>query len=612
MGTILITEQQLFYIVKNTIQLVENLDSPFNRLKECKVSKDGKYIIFRDNIYDSQTGYLIPLQEGWSLSDILHGAADVVSLAADFIIPGSGAVVDVLNGLSYIIEAQFVSDDKKDSLYLMAAITFAFVVLPGPLQAVAVPLKRAVKTGVGFASKTVVKGLKIIGGILDSLLLKIPSYINKALKSSLAKGILGKARNKIRDFFKAFTLRIKKILTPLTNKAGAKASTKKVSADVLQKSFTIKNCENMNFCDKESIFKTFIQKIPSNMVFNPSKVKVLQKSYIGEPLREVAEVQLENGSKILFYKSSGSNVVTTGKKVGEWFTIPGFATNGWFIKTTESVALTKGGNPYLTSMAKHLEKNGLESLGKQTTQKVIQKGMKNTLTNISLQTAKKFFNKIPKLSQGTKILKKSGFVPGFTYRYTTAAGKGTTAKIMKVTDNGVLLKFSKGNEMMVPVETFVTRAVGAPWMRRGFGATVPFFIKRFADMLTSDGSNIDNTKLDQLPDLDPSQTSRESLLYLTEEISSYEGDTGSYTVNTNVTLFQQALELLGYNLVRAGVDGKFGPETKEQLVKFQKDNGIQALSIGKLDRYTAKKMAEILKVKNIPNSQSLQNELNKI
>ena len=165
MGTILITEQQLFYIVKNTIQLVENLDSPFNRLKECKVSKDGKYIIFRDNIYDSQTGYLIPLQEGWSLSDILHGAADVVSLAADFIIPGSGAVVDVLNGLSYIIEAQFVSDDKKDSLYLMAAITFAFVVLPGPLQAVAVPLKRAVKTGVGFASKTVVKGVKIIGGI---------------------------------------------------------------------------------------------------------------------------------------------------------------------------------------------------------------------------------------------------------------------------------------------------------------------------------------------------------------------------------------------------------------------------------------------------------------
>jgi len=472
MKSIIITEEQLSYIVKNSFLLVMNEDRPMNKLKECKISKNGKYIIYRENIYDSKTGDLVPLQEGWSLSDILHGAADVASLAADFIIPGSGAIIDVLNGLSYIIEAQFVSADKKDSLYLMAAITFAFVVLPGPLQAVATPLKRAVKTGAGFAGKAVVKGLKVIGSVLDSLLLKIPSYIKKALKSSLAKGILGKARGKISSFFQAFTTRIRKILAPL--------------------------------------------------------------------------------------KNAGS-------------------------------------------------KEGAEQLGK----KVVQKGAKNVLTDISLQTAKKFFSRIPKLSQGTKILRKAGFAPGFAYRYTSKKGAATTAKIMKVTDNGVLLKFKGGNEMMVPVETFIKNAVGAPWMRRGFGATVPFFIKRVTDMLTSDGSDVDYKKIDQLKDLDPSQTSKESLDYLKEEVSSYEGDEGNYTVSTNVTAFQQALELLGYKLEKAGADGKFGPETKTQLEKFQKDNNLSS-SLGKMDRYTARRLAEKLKSKNISNSQDLQNQLNKV
>ena len=616
MGSIVITEEQLSYIVKNSFLLVMNEDRPINRLKECKISKNGKYIIYRENIYDSKTGDLVPLQEGWSLSDILHGAADVVSLAADFIIPGSGAIIDVLNGLSYIIEAQFVSANKKDSLYLMAAITFAFVVLPGPLQAVATPLKRAVKTGAGFASKAVVKGLKVIGSVLDSLLLKIPSYINKALKSPLAKKILGKARGKISSFFQSFTTRIRKILAPLKgagSKEGAeqlgKKGVKEVAGGAFQKMFTIKNCENMRLCNTKVIFQNFSKKLPANIPFNPAKVKVLQRTNVAG--REVAEVQLENGSKVLFYKSSGANVGTTGKKAGEWFAIPGFAKDGWFVKTTESVALTKGGNKYLTSMAKQLRKNGLESLGKETTKKVVQKGAKNVLTDISLQTAKKFFSRIPKLSQGTKILRKAGFAPGFAYRYTSKKGAATTAKIMKVTDNGVLLKFKGGNEMMVPVETFIKNAVGAPWTRRGFGATVPFFIKRFTDMLTSDGSDVDYTKIDQLNDLDPSQTSKESLDYLQEEVSSYEGDEGNYTVSTNVTAFQQALELLGYKLEKAGADGKFGPETKTQLEKFQKENNLSS-SLGKMDRYTARKLAEKLKSKNISNSQDLQNQLNKV
>jgi len=622
MNNIIITEKQLRLLINNSFDLIKEEKRPFEKLKECIISEDYKYIVYDNNLYDSQTGDLIPISEGWSLSDILHTGADVLSIAADFIIPGSGAIIDTLNGLSYIIEAQFKSGPEQDKLYLMAAITFAFVVLPGPLQAISVPLKRAIKTGAGFASKAVVKGLKIIGGILDSILLKIPSAINKALKSPLAKKILGKFAGKISGFFKSFTSRIRKILAPLTK--GGEQATKKVGqktikevgGSILQKQFTIKNCKNMRLCDTKTIFKSFSDKLPINTVFNPSKVKVLQKSNVAG--REVAEVQLENGSKVLFYKSSGANVGTTGKQAGEWFTIPGFAENGWFIKTAESVALTKGGNKYATSMAKHLEKNGLEGLGSSTIKnvskssaKVGQKVAKGAVTNIALQAAKKFFSRIPKMSQGGKILRKAGFAPGFSYRYMSKKGAATTAKIMKVSDNGVLVMFKNGNQMMVPVSTFVSRAVGAPWLRRGAGTLVPFFIKRFFDIITPDGSDIDYKKLDQLEDLDPAQTSKESLDYLMEEVADYEGDTGTYNVSTNVTDFQNALEMLGYKLVRAGADGKFGPETKEQLTKFQNNNKLTS-SIGKMDRVTARKLAELLKTKNIPNSLDLQNKLNKV
>lgn len=622
MNNIIITEKQLRLLINNSFDLIKEEKRPLEKLKECIISEDYKYIVYDNNLYDSQTGDLIPISEGWSLSDILHTGADVLSVAADFIIPGSGAIIDTLNALSYIIEAQFKTGPEQDKLYLMAAITFAFVVLPGPLQALATPLKRAIKTGAGFASKAVVKGLKIIGGVLDTILLKIPSTINKALKSPLAKKILGKFSGKISGFFKSFTSRIRKILAPLT-KAGEQTSAKvgqkavkEVGGSILQKQFTIKNCKNMRLCDTKSIFKTFSDKLPTNTVFNPSKVKVLQKSNVAG--REVAEVQLENGSKVLFYKSSGANVGTTGKKAGEWFTIPGFAENGWFIKTTESVALTKGGNKYATSMAKHLEKNGLEGLGANATKnlskasaKVGQKAAKEVVTNVALQAAKKFFQKIPKMSQGGKILRKAGFAPGFSYRYMSKKGAATTAKVMKVSDNGVLVMFKNGNQMMVPVSTFVERAVGAPWLRKGAGTLVPFFIKRFFDIITPDGSDIDYKKLDQLEDLDPAKTSKESLDYLMEEVADYEGDTGTYNVSTNVTDFQNALELLGYKLVRAGADGKFGPETKEQLTKFQNDNKLTS-SIGKMDRVTARKLAELLKTKNIPNSLDLQNKLNKV
>lgn len=148
-----------------------------------------------------------------------------------------------------------------------------------------------------------------------------------------------------------------------------KATVKNVDFDSLRNQFRLPNCKSGNFCDYDSSLKRIMNIIPSNTKFIPSEVKVLQKTrqnFIGRDglpaFRDVIEVELKNGKRTLFYSSSGSNLETTGKKAGEWFIIPGWADDGWFFKTHESVALTKGGNQYLTDMAKFLEMNGIGAL----------------------------------------------------------------------------------------------------------------------------------------------------------------------------------------------------------------------------------------------------------
>jgi len=619
MATLVITESQKNELLKMWGLLSEDV-RPLQKLMECKFTSDGKYVVYEGKAYSTETGKLVPLNEAWTLSDILHTGADVLSAGLDFVIPGTGAIVDVLNALSYIIEAQFKSGPEKDSLYLMAAITFAFVVMPGPLQAIAIPLKRAVKTGVGMTSKIVVSGLKIIGGSLSTLLVAIPKLINKALKSPLAKNILGKCGKRISGFISDFTTRMKTLLDNIVKggkKEGAeqvgKKGVKQVAGDALQKMFTIKNCQNMRLCNTKVILKNFTEKLPANIPFNPAKVKVLKRTNVAG--REVAEVQLENGSKVLFYKSSGANVATTGKKGGEWFVIPGFAEDGWFIKTAESVALTKGGNKYLTGMAKQLEKGGVESLGKQSVKKVAKVSAMTTIKKSAQKKLSNFFSKLPKIKSGKFFLRKMGFVAGKPYRYVGPSGKAMTATIKEVTDNGVQVMYKIGKrtvETNVPIETFVKNAIGAPWLRRGAGVLVPLFVKRLSDVLLDDAyGTIDYNALSKMPDLDSNETSNESLNYMAEEVASYEGDTGQYTQNTVATNFQNALMSLGYELPRFGADGKFGPETQQALKQFQADNNLTSSS-GKMDRYTAKKMAELLKSKNIAGTEEIQASLNKI
>jgi hypothetical protein len=634
---VIITESQfqLLELFANTTQYPQVIDKvlrPLEKLKECKFTPDGKYVVYRGKAYNTANGEEVPINESWTLSDILHTGADVLSMGLDFVIPGSGAVVDTLNALSYIIEAQFKSNEEKDSLYLMAAITFAFVILPGPLQAIAIPLKRAIKTGVGMASPIVVKGLKIIASSLDTLLLGIPSRVNVALKSPLAKNILGSYSGKISGFITAFTTRTKSILGKLTGKAGkegaekagkegAEKVAKQMSGEQFQKAFTIpKNCASVNFCDTKNILKNLMNIIPSNTVFNPSKVKVLNRSTVSG--REVIEVQLEN--KTLFYKSSGANQATTGKSAGEWFAIPGFAESGWFVKTSESINLVKGGNGYLTSMSEFLSKNGADGLGKKASgslgRNIVGSSVDNAIKLLPISAGPVSKELLPaivskssslsKLSDvalgnnGPSVLSKLGFTPGKSYGFgkktlNIKATAGEYVDFVDVVDGG------KEVVKKMKVWDFLKTYIINPSTKLNMLA-VPVITK--ATVRLFNNGTLNTEELNKMENINSNQTQKD-LDQLSTLVAEYEGESGKYTVNNKAKIVQQSLMKLGYPLPRFKDDGKFGPETLNALKKFQQDNGLTS-SIGKMDKLTVRKLSELLKSKNIAGSEELQNSLN--
>lgn len=113
--------------------------------------------------------------------------------------------------------------------------------------------------------------------------------------------------------------------------------------------------------------------------------------------RTQIEVTLPNGKKTLMYSSSGANEGTTGKKAGEWFWIPGFAKNGWYIKTNESVAYTKGGNNYMTEFAKYLEGNGYNGLTKEG-------GASNPVNKVVSNVATSSMNRLESIVGDTSLV----------------------------------------------------------------------------------------------------------------------------------------------------------------------------------------------------------------
>lgn len=107
-----------------------------------------------------------------------------------------------------------------------------------------------------------------------------------------------------------------------------------------------------------------------NLDFDLNKIKLIGQQVQNNRL--VYEFQYQDGTTFLMYKSTGSNVDSTGKEQGTWWALPGFAnlinytnakgefvtrTNGWFIKDNMSLGLVQGDNQFLTKMKQFLESN---------------------------------------------------------------------------------------------------------------------------------------------------------------------------------------------------------------------------------------------------------------
>ena len=477
-------------------------ESLAKKISEFRFTPDRKYVVFEEKLYSTETGEFHPLLlEKWSVSDILHTVGDVASMAVDFVIPGSGAIVDAINGVSYFIEGLVTKDaGKRKKLFIMGAVTMAFVIIPGPLQSVAIPMKRFIKYGAKKgASKAVMGGLKIIYKSLGKILAAIPRTIAKAVDSPLGKRVLGKMGPKISKRMGQITSNIQKSFDDLMDAA--------------------KKAEPAG--PKDAAFR----KAEADKIYNK---KVLGKKASGR-----MKVGVRSGFRVLRKAMSGKL----------------------------DTVLAKG---------------------------------------------------VPEGPLARRALRKLGFGVGGRYRYVVpGTGKVISVKIVKKNADGIICRNMKtGTQFSATNGSFIFNAVAAPWVRRGRGRYVPFFVKRLTDLLTPEGT-FDEQALNELPDLSIEQTSTESITYLREDLASYEGDAAQYTTNNMVTSFQQGLMALGYQLSRFGVDGKFGPETRDALSQFQTDASLES-SKGRMDRLTAQKIAFELKARKIPNSEELQNTLNNI
>jgi hypothetical protein len=68
------------------------------------------------------------IDEQVSWSDALHLVGDVAAAAADMIVPGSGAVIDVTNLLAYLVESHLATDQNEKAKLAISAVIQAFAI----------------------------------------------------------------------------------------------------------------------------------------------------------------------------------------------------------------------------------------------------------------------------------------------------------------------------------------------------------------------------------------------------------------------------------------------------------------------------------------------------
>ena len=159
-----------------------------------------------------------------NVSDTLHFITDLVAIGSDLVAPGSGAVVDIVNAISYFIESQYLEEDVEKCIAVVAGlVTLGSVALMGPLEELAVEAKvmlakireGVVKTATPAAisiarsaAKKLVPLLTNITKISASIGDTIVNLVVKAADSRVGKwasskfGGMEKFVSWIKDFFK--------------------------------------------------------------------------------------------------------------------------------------------------------------------------------------------------------------------------------------------------------------------------------------------------------------------------------------------------------------------------------------------------------------------------
>jgi hypothetical protein len=93
-------------------------------------------MLYEEWCYSGQlnTESLPPINEGFldsigvtSLSDALHLIGDVAAGVADVVVPGSGAVIDFINMMSYFIQAKLSTVDTDTLKYILSGLIQAFM-----------------------------------------------------------------------------------------------------------------------------------------------------------------------------------------------------------------------------------------------------------------------------------------------------------------------------------------------------------------------------------------------------------------------------------------------------------------------------------------------------
>lgn len=481
-------------IIKDNIKRILISENEINDIKTLYITQQNnitKTPIFENNdviIRQTKLHHLLlneqqltdtakPLDEKWTISDTLHTLGDVSSIAADFIVPGSGAVIDTVNGFSYFIEAQFIEDEKqKNSLNLMGTITLGFVLLPGIMQGPFVLLKNTIKAGKKIKPGPQLEALKVVDKQLPMIFGKSTKLINWILTKPLGKTKLGKFAKQLPDILNNASTESQRLVKEIIGESG-KTTTK-----------------------------------------------------MGKNAAEVAAKKAEVAAK-----KSALDAAKADLKMAK-----------------------------LTAQ----ESKGLYA----------------------------FLNKLPKFQRPEILLKKFGFVEGKTYKMA-----GTNVSISKIAGGNVYYRViddvsgvAAGQLTPIRAEAFIKLA--ATSMQK-LGANAGSFItKNLARVLLPDGSGIDETKLDQLPDANPDEVVKELASVpgsgtpaSTASISQYKPAVGVYNINTyskngDISRLQTLLSSPPYNYKDKNgfpldPDNKFGPETMNAL----KTNGLKTQDITTAD-----------------------------